>query len=182
MLSLTGSSPDECCPWDTHAVVKFLDGKLQAASTEVPCPKLREVDVTFCRGTTYAMTLALRRLLPNLKLIRRMPVWMTGQNLTPFADGKEKEKHTYWADGSFSFTRSGESRGFVHQLQEGESGVVREALQYINYDSEGEWPPFAEFCYRPGVAVLRADGLTGDRNDYSSSIYVWEASDGMRAP
>lgn len=107
---------------------------------------------------------------------------MTGKNTTPFADGKNKEIHTYWADGSFSFTRSGESRGFVHQLQEGEAGVVREALQYINYDSEGEWPPFAELCYRPGVAVRRADGLGADSEGFSRSIYVWEACDGIRAP
>jgi len=107
---------------------------------------------------------------------------MTGENMTPFVEDGTKETHTYWADGAFSFTRSKESRGFVQQLQEGESNVIREALQYINYDSEGEWPSFAEYCYRPGVAVLREDGLSGDGDGFSPSIYVWEACDGIRAP
>lgn len=182
VLSLAGGMSNR--PWDTQAAIAYLKGDLKAPNGTLPCPALSQIDITFCSKTTYVMTLALRRLLPALKCVRRMPVWMTGDNETPFGGkGKAKEVHKYWADGSFSFARAepGESKGFVHCLQERENGVICEALQYIDYSSEGEWPAFAEFCYRPGLAVKRTDGHNDD-SSYSPGLFVWEACDGIRAP
>jgi len=180
VMSLVGGMGER--PWGSVEVMRYLEGSKQAPGAPVPCPNLREIDLTFCPRTTYVMTVALRRLLPQLELIRRMPVWMTGENETPFAKrGEGMEIHKFYADGTFKFSRQGESRGFVAELQEGEAGVVREAYQYSDFHSEGDWPAFAEYCYRPGVAVRRDDG-SSDHETQSPSIFVWEPCEGMRAP
>jgi len=54
--------------------------------------------------------------------------------------------HTYYADGSFEFTRSSESRGFVWSLQS-QGSEVTDCLQYVNVNI---LPPAA---YRPGVRL-----------------------------
>ena len=65
---------------------------------------LLEIDITFCRNTTYSGTFPLRDRLSNLKLIRRQPKWLDGRFHTPFGDSpsySQVEVHTYWADGKF---------------------------------------------------------------------------------
>merc|ERR1719221_2232670 len=97
---------------------------------------------------------------PLLKCVRRVPVWMTGHVQTPFlSENGSFEVHTYWADGSFRFSRSIQSRGFIKDVKDDGIGAARTSLQYLNFDSEGAWPPWVDLCHRVGVAVRRADGL-----------------------
>lgn len=136
---------------------------------------LREVDLVFCRHIGYAATIRLRRSLPSLELVRRQPAWLEGRFLTPFAGaGPKVEMHTYYADGSFDFTRPQQSRGYVRYLQEGD-GFLYDSLQYCNFGGFEGWPPWGRFLYRPGVA-LRASSQ-GDR-----SVLVAQSLNGMRAP
>jgi len=178
LLYLAGGTATR--PWGTPEALAYLEGALEPGTT--PCARLREVDISFCRLTTYEMTLALRRLRPALRCIRRVPVWLTGNVQTPFlADDGSFEVHTYYADGSFRFSRSIQSSGFVKDVRDDELGVARTALQYTNFDSEGAWPPWVDLCYRVGVAVRRADGLL-DEDSTPPGTLILQAYGGIRAP
>ncbi|CAK0848551.1 unnamed protein product, partial [Prorocentrum cordatum] len=112
---------------------------------------LRRVDITCCPGTSYGAAVALRRRLPGLELVRRLPAWLEGRFLTPFG-GDGPEVHTYYADGAFEFTRSVQSRGYVRYLRHSDDGsFMKDSLQYSNF--VGEWPLWAKFFYCPGVSV-----------------------------
>lgn len=118
---------------------------------------LQSLDITFCRNTTYAGTLPLRRALPRL-LIRRQPEWLCGIFETPFLHDGQTEDHTYWPDGTFSFTRARESTGFVCQLRphrENDKTHLGDKLQYSDFEPPRSWPRWARFAYRPGVSLLR---------------------------
>lgn len=106
--------------------------------------------ITFCRNTTYAETIYLREHLPNLRLIRRQPDWLDGQFYTPFAaDGAPTEVHTYWPDGTFTFSRNSQSAGFVCDLfpwDPNRLDFVGDKLQYNNFEFPPTFP--AWFRYR----------------------------------
>ncbi|KAL1503123.1 hypothetical protein AB1Y20_011186 [Prymnesium parvum] len=74
-------------------------------------PRLEALDLTFCTGVSYASVVFLRRQCATLREIRRQPEWFDGQYETPWG-----EVHTYYADGSFDFGRSIESRGWIAQM------------------------------------------------------------------
>ena len=116
---------------------------------------LRSIDITYCHQTTYAGTFCLRDALSNLQLLRRIPDWMVGSFETPFEnDGL----HNYYADGTFCFERSVQSKGFVVQVQEWDTDdpdFCFDKLQYINFEKPPGWPEWMTFCYRPGVSLLR---------------------------
>jgi hypothetical protein len=79
-------------------------GLLYLSMGEQRSKTLREIDITFCRNTTYSGTFPLRDRLTNLELIRRQPKWLDGRFHTPFGDGpagSAVEVHTYWPDGKF---------------------------------------------------------------------------------
>lgn len=159
---------------------------------------LREVDLTFCGGTTYGVTIGLRHALPGLRLIRRQPAWLQGRFLTPFGGpGQKVETHTYYADGSFDFSRSRQSRGYIRWLRESEpDGFLYDSMQYCNFDGVRSWPPWGRFLYRPGVATraVKHDPSCVTHRDPESTatsslagatmqpVLVAQSLVGMRAP
>ena len=126
---------------------------------------IETVDITFCAGTTYAGTFCLRDCLrDSLRLLRRQPAWLDGKFHTPFRDGAgeegEGEVHTYYADGSFSFNRARQSRGFVSALSDWDDDdddgrYLAVKLQYSNFDPLPGWAAWSAYSYRPGVCLLR---------------------------
>ena len=89
---------------------------------------LVEVDFTFCPAIRYTVAAQLRRAVPSLRTVRRLPVWLTGVFHCPWG-----EQHSYWPDGSFSFTRATQSRGAVHELEEcGGGAFLKDSLMYID--------------------------------------------------
>lgn len=154
-----------------------------ANDTTTSATHLRHLNITFCPKISYGATLKLRQMLPNPLVIRRQPEWLDGHFETPFAgSGETVEIHTYYPDGSFRFTRSQQSAGFVAHLfrwsdrlasvgGRGDVGLENEVpsigndnddnddflgdkLQYIDFDAN-EWPGWTRFAYRPGVSLRR---------------------------
>jgi hypothetical protein len=132
----------------TDKGLEFLSrrgGHHNTATTSTPTNNnendlLQEIDITFCRNTTYAGTFVLRERLTNLQVLRRIPKWLEGQFHTPFG---EDEVHTYWPDGTFTFNRNSQSNGFVCDvfLWDGYvSDFVGEKLQYNNFAAPLGWP------------------------------------------
>lgn len=148
---------------------------------------LEEIDLTFCRNTTYGGTLQLRRALPRLKLIRRQPAYLDGHFLTPFG-GSTIEIHTYYADGAFDFSRREQSRGYVRhfeskECQERSDNFLKDSLQYCNFDgTDMGWPEFARFLYRPGVAIRQGRHASDDDAFCAHSVLVAQNMNGMHAP
>lgn len=77
------------------------------------CRALRVFDFTFCNRATYSSVVSVRDLCPEIVLVRRQPEEFDGKFECPWG-----EEHSYYADGSFEFTRSVESIGWVCYLQE----------------------------------------------------------------
>mmetsp|Transcript_34618 Transcript_34618/g.108716 ORF Transcript_34618/g.108716 Transcript_34618/m.108716 type:complete len:259 (+) Transcript_34618:81-857(+) len=100
------------------------------------CPAIEELHLTFCECVGYVVVLEAMRRCPRLRLLRRQPEWMDGTFLTPWG-----EEHTYYADGSFQFSRASESRGWVCQCRPlpsaASSDVVEDRLLYTDID--GTW-------------------------------------------
>lgn len=188
---------------------------------------LQYIDITYCPNTTYKATLELRRRLrrrrqeqqqkqvdrangpqqPTL-VIRRQPEWMDGCFETPFAnDGL----HTYWADGSFSYERQGQSQGYIQRIHawKRKSGIpinhfndsngnvenhqgftqkekevhhVRTKLQFSNFEAPAHWPPWTKYIYRPGVSLLYLPQQDNDSNDGGRSILVSQMVRGLYPP
>ncbi|CAJ1935917.1 unnamed protein product [Cylindrotheca closterium] len=145
--------------------------------------------ITFCRNTSYAGTIFLREQLPNLKLIRRQPEWLDGQFYTPFAaDGAPTEVHTYWPDGTFTFSRNSQSAGFVCDLfpwDPDRFDFVGDKLQYNNFEFPVGWPEWFRFAYRPGVSLLRLDKELEnpeDKNSVTPCVLVGQHMRGLRPP
>lgn len=120
---------------------------------------IESIDITFCRKTTFAGSLCLRdKLRPSLKVLRRQPAWLDGHFHTPFnEEGDEVEVHTYYPDGTFTFNRANQSRGFVAELEEwNDSGTyLADKLQYVDFDPPPGWPTWTTYSYRPGVCLLK---------------------------
>lgn len=160
-------------------VERVLHGRLLSIRPyhhESPFRALEDIDITFCLKTTYIGTFFLRDGLPKLNLIRRQPEWLTGRFFTPFAnnenDGEDgniiddsnneakTEIHTYWPDGTFSFTRDEQSCGFVRDVwpwdlsSKSDHDFVGDKLQYTNCNLFGD-EFSASLGYRPGVSLLR---------------------------
>ncbi|KAL3933380.1 MAG: hypothetical protein SGBAC_010430 [Bacillariaceae sp.] len=145
--------------------------------------------ITFCRNTTYAGTIFLREQLPNLKVIRRQPEWLDGQFHTPFAgDGAPTEIHTYWPDGTFTFSRNSQSAGFVCDLfpwDPDRLDFVGDKLQYNNFEFPVGWPEWFRFAYRPGVSLLRLDNeleYSHGKNSATRCVLVGQQMQGLRPP
>jgi hypothetical protein len=177
-----------------------------------PFQSLEEIDITFCRRTTYIGTYFVRDGLPKLKLLHRAPKWLCGHFITPFGNtsntnnsnnnnnnrvgggepprgeggggGSEDinengngEVHTYWVDGSFSFTRDAQSSGFVRDLwswkKNGGRGSGNSSGRDDGDDDDDDYNDDCRFvgnkmqynrvndeepmslAYRPGVSLLR---------------------------
>ena len=170
--------------------------------------RLRSVDLSFCRRTTYAGTFVLRDRLIALEVIRRQPLWLDGTFVTPFrgapgAGEEEAEKHVYWADGTFSFSRGVQSSGFVCDLfpagdrggRKGEDdgddnphSHLGDRLQYTDFDPPRGWPAWSRYCYRPGVSLLRLENEAIPKVDGKGqteivrSVLVAQRLEGIRAP
>ena len=114
---LTELNLSRCAGLDQHAALALRRSR-----------SLVEVDFTFCREIRYTVAAQLRRAVPALKTVRRLPAWLTGVFHCPWG-----ELHSYWPDGSFSFTRTTQSRGAVHELEECDGGAfLKDALLYID--------------------------------------------------
>ena len=122
---------------------------------------LQELDVTFCSNITYDTAIQFRTLLPNC-LFRRMPQWMCGHTRTPFGVDGRVEVHTYWPDGTFSYNRDRQSKGFVIRVDmlSGQNHVS-EKLQFIDLPSNGNTPDWFSTGFRPSVSILRLEDNVG---------------------
>ena len=106
-----------CTNLDDADVLHYLRG----------CASLVSVDVTFCVGVTYGAVVALRSQLPNLRCVRRLPPWLCGV-FHPWG-----EQHTYYADGSFVFSRDVLSKGAIQlQVPVQQSDHLQTELVYID--------------------------------------------------
>lgn len=148
---------------------------------------LETIDITFCKQTSYAGTFVLRnRFRSTLRLLRRQPAWLDGKFHTPFnEDSDEAEVHTYYADGSFSFTRDNQSRGFVLRLVEwDESGdYLADKLQYSNFEPLVGWPTWTTYSYRPGVCLFRLpDNAVEESGEVIRTVLVGQNLRGLRPP
>jgi len=121
---------------------------------------LTELDLTYCPLLGYAVVLHMRSHCARLRLVRRLPRWMVGWATTP-----NGERHTYYADGSFQFSRDTESTGWVAQCRpsvDEPEDCWETRLVYVD-DPEGLWGPQAHNG-RVGVLVRRVHA-TGDASD-----------------
>lgn len=154
---------------------------------------LEVVDITFCHNTTYSGTFPLRERVTNLKLLRRQPEWLDGRFETPFGGARSgAEIHTYYADGSFSFNRDSQSNGFVCQLHPWDEDFLGDKLQYNNFRAPLGWPEWTQFCYRPGVCLLRLpptgiddESSTDNHHQHHHNhptVLVGQYMRGLRAP
>ena len=92
---------------------RFVDGGLLL---ELPT-SLRAVDLTFCGAVDYVSVVRMRRRLPELRLVRRVPASFCGTLLQ-----SSGERQTIWADGAFaSNLRAPSARGWIAALREGSS-------------------------------------------------------------
>ena len=137
------------------------DGLEQLSLRKERC-QLNTIDITFCGNTTYGGTFAFREHLPNLKLLQRIPKWLQGHFYTPFGTSNtegQPEIHTYWPDGTFTFNRDSQSNGFVCELfcYDNTNDFVGDKLQYNNFVAPLGWPEWTQYCYRPGVSLLKMD-------------------------
>ena len=184
---------------------------LQSIANSKSCQRNLEVlDITYCSNVTYGGTLPLREKLTNLKLLRRQPEWLDGKFYTPFAGGRSRrnteedeeppEVHTYYPDGSFSFSRNSQSTGFICEfivtqhdgnddLENNEPHFVGNKLQYNNFQAPLGWPEWTKYCYRPGVSLLnlkpnqqpKKEGSSANSND-ERYVLVCQALRGLSPP
>ena len=106
-----------CTNLDDADVLHYLRG----------CASLVSVDVTFCVRVTYGAVVALHSELPNLRCVRRLPPWLCGV-FHPWG-----EQHTYYADGSFVFSRDVLSKGAIQlQVPVQHSDHLQTELVYID--------------------------------------------------
>jgi hypothetical protein len=150
---------------------------------------IQEIDITYCRNTTYQGTFVLRDKLPNLRLLRRQPAWLDGDFYTPFGSA-QVEVHTYWPDGTFSFNRASQSTGFVLSWDEWSTKesprYLGDRLQFNNF-APGAWPLWSRYAYRPGVCLLELlandeNGTTKNNDGDERYVLVGQRLKGLRAP
>lgn len=126
------------------------------------CNRLRYLDITYCKHTSYQTTLLLRQHCPHLA-IRRQPSFMDGNFVTNFEnDGI----HTYWCDGTFRFQRQQCSRGYVIQVFRphlSNPNHVQTKLQFSDFEPPEDWLQLGlDLVYRPGVSLLDLEGTKDD--------------------
>jgi len=163
-------------------------------------PALRELDVTFCSRVTYGLVVDMREALPAC-LVRRLPAWICGVTATPFMDDDgNPEAHMYWPDGTFSYTRTKQSEGFVVTCRQLSSkGYVANKLQFVDFDPPPTWPGWTAFAYRPVIALFPTgrvrdhcqdgkmgecdnEGGDGDLSGWSTTKLVVQGRGGLRQP
>lgn len=156
-----------------------IHGKESPVKWRAPL-NLRSVDLTFCPGVSYCATIELRdahaRALATNQAtgfvraenasgldysleVRRLPPWLVGTFETPFTSGgtsggsAAREEHTYFADGSFEFSRRpGQGMGYVRSLE-----AVRTALPPSEEERPGTVSPGARLKSGPTTRqALRA--------------------------
>jgi hypothetical protein len=201
--STTSSSSSSVVVSKTDVRREFRD--LEQNHFMSPFQVLKDINITFCRKTTYGGTFFLRFGLPNLKQLRRQPHWLCGHFHTPFSDrnghdlgnggennreDNEVEIHTYWIDGSFSFTRNEQRCGFVRDVwswnkNESSTGYddctfVGDKIQYNVTNTENT---LRQLAYRPGVSLLRLPKIVDpDDGTLQECVLVAQAVFGLRAP
>lgn len=91
-----------------------------------------------CSSDPYGSVYWLRKhaLAGSQLLVRRQPAWLDGIFECPWG-----EQHTYWPDGSFSFDRSREAKGWISRLRcRGDEGTRRRWLEdrmvYVDVEQE----------------------------------------------
>jgi len=155
---------------------------------------IESIDITYCQKTTYEGTFQLRDSFRNsLKILRRQPAWLDGHFHTPFGGENDDngtnnnrnnsvEIHTYYPDGSFSFTRQGQSRGYVHELEplNDEETYLRDKLQYVNFEPPPGWPTWTLYSYRPGVCLLRLPEGAQDASSNNNNPQLLQAEPHVR--
>lgn len=122
------------------------------------CQTLESIDISYCRNTTYAGTFVLRDKLKALQLLRRQPQWMDGRYETPF---ENDHLHTYWPDGTFSFSRETLNSGYVCDYflwNANNEHCVGDKLQYNDLNTFDALPQEVRNSYRPGVSLVRLPG------------------------
>eukprot|EP00403_Amphidinium_massartii_P011099 CAMPEP_0178420920 /NCGR_PEP_ID=MMETSP0689_2-20121128/26384_1 /TAXON_ID=160604 /ORGANISM="Amphidinium massartii, Strain CS-259" /LENGTH=377 /DNA_ID=CAMNT_0020042423 /DNA_START=57 /DNA_END=1187 /DNA_ORIENTATION=+ len=187
LRTLQGVLPSLQCLRCTRSKSLTDDGVRSLVEDAASRSQLREVDLTFSRNTSFAVTIALRRAIPSLQVIRRQPRWLDGHFLTPFKSDRGAnitERHTYYADGSFQFTREEQSRGYVKSLEESASkDFLTNSLRYCNFGPSLGLPFWAQFCYYPSVALKPVPGNNPDvAEDSMHSVLVAQALSGIAAP
>jgi hypothetical protein len=140
---------------------------------------LREIDATFCWNITYNAVIKFRTLLPNC-LLRRLPEWICGHTETPFGGNGSDEVHTYWPDGTFSYNREEQSKGFVMRIDmnmESDPNHVYEKLQFIDLDfHESNW--FRQ-GFHPSVSLLRLEDDEATSHG-AQHVLVAQRKDGIK--
>lgn len=163
---------------------KVTDRGLEHLSAHAGCG-IETIDIAFCASTTYAGTFCLRdRLRGSLRLLRRQPAWLDGEFHTPFDEGAggEVEVHTYYADGSFSFNREHQSRGFVSELSDWDDDYLSDKLQYSNFSPLPGWPAWSAYSYRPGVCLLKLPEESDEGGETVRTVLVGQDLKGLRPP
>ena len=103
---------------------------------------------------------------------------MCGHSETPFGGNGHDEVHTYWPDGTFSYNREEQSKGFVMRVDMlgSDPNHVSEKLQFIDINVIHQW---FRYVYRPSVSILRLEndeGISGD----TQHVLVAQRKDGMK--
>ncbi|CAE8637141.1 unnamed protein product, partial [Polarella glacialis] len=111
LLSAAGSQLPSLQRLDVSESLSITDEGIRRLAEGCKC--LLSVDLTHCHGTTYGSVFWLRQSSqhPDELLIRRQPAWLDGVFECPWG-----EKHMYWPDGTFCFSRDRESEGWVSRL------------------------------------------------------------------
>lgn len=147
---------------------------------------IESIDITFCENTSFSGTFPLRDRLGNsLRVLRRQPKWLDGKFHTPFSEDSDiVEAHTYFADGTFSFTRENQSRGFVMELSEwdGSDDYLADKLQYTNFEPLLGWPTWTVYSYRPGVCLLKLPDHKNENGEVVRTVLVGQNLRGLRPP
>jgi hypothetical protein len=127
---------------------------------------------------------------------------MEGRFHTPFGPQDGSEIHTYWSDGTFSFTRDSQSSGYVMDLfpcdklnfgrndgvdQEGDEydfsavDFVGDKLQYNPVGFGENVPQILQYTYRPGVSLFRLPPEQGS-DSATSQVLVAQHVNGLKPP
>jgi hypothetical protein len=126
---------------------------------------------------------------------------MEGHFHTPFGLDGGVEIHTYWPDGTFSFTRDRQSNGFVldlfscdgtgtvHGITEQGGGsddfgaidFVGDKLQYNDAEFQNGWPEIYQYAYRPGVSLFKLSPEEG-KDSITQCVLVGQYLRGLKPP
>ena len=104
---------------------------------------------------------------------------MCGHSETPFGGNGNDEVHTYWPDGTFSYNREEQSKGFVMRVDMlgSDPNHVSEKLQFI--DISERMPDWFQRGFRPSVSLLRLENDEDIGGD-AQHVLVAQRNDGMK--